>query len=96
MRSHRTGCTPPRYQAFRKGDLELVDAVYSGIPARMIGRRQEIEIGPMSGKSNVIFWLEERGLSAPPDLVERILTTAKAAAAVLTEEQIRGLIGPAR
>jgi 2-isopropylmalate synthase len=83
-------------KAFRKGDLELVDAVYSGIPARLVGRRQEIEIGPMSGKSNVTFWLEERGLAAPPDLVDRILTTAKAAAAVLTEEEIRGVIGPAR
>jgi 2-isopropylmalate synthase len=83
-------------KAFRKGDLELVDAVYSGIPARMVGRRQEIEIGPMSGKSNVIFWLEARGLSAAPEVVDRILTTAKAAAAVLTEEEIRGVIGPAR
>jgi 2-isopropylmalate synthase len=83
-------------KAFRKGDLELVDAVYSGIPARLVGRRQEIEIGPMSGKSNVTFWLEERGLAAPPDLVDRILTTAKAAAAVLTEEEIRGVIGRAR
>ncbi len=62
----------------------------------MVGRRQEIEIGPMSGKSNVIFWLEERGLSAPPEVVDRILTTAKAAAAVLTEAEIRGVIGPAR
>ena len=83
-------------KAFRKGDLDLVDAVYSGIPARMVGRRQEIEIGPMSGKSNVVFWLEQRGLSAPPEVVDRIFATAKAAAAVLTEAEIRGVIGPAR
>ena len=66
-------------KAFRKGDLDLVDAVYSGIPARMVGRRQEIEIGPMSGKSNVIFWLEQRGLAAPDEVVDRILETAKKA-----------------
>ena len=83
-------------KAFRKGDLELVDAVYSGIPARMVGRRQEIEIGPMSGKSNVIFWLEQRGLPAPDDVVDRILETAKKAASVLTEAEIRAVIGPVR
>ena len=83
-------------KAFRKGDLELVDAVYSGVPARMVGRRQEIEIGPMSGKSNVVFWLEQRGRPAPPDVVDRIFAAAKAAAAVLTEEEILGAIGRER
>jgi isopropylmalate/homocitrate/citramalate synthase len=83
-------------KAFRKGDLDLVDAVYSGIPARMVGRRQEIEIGPMSGKSNVIFWLEQRGLPAPDEVVDRILETAKAAATVLTEDEIRAVIARAR
>jgi 2-isopropylmalate synthase len=83
-------------KAFRKGDLELVDAVYSGVPARMVGRRQEIEIGPMSGKSNVVFWLEQRGLAAAPDVVDRILANAKAAATVLTEAEIVAAIEPPR
>ena len=34
----------------------------SGVPARLVGRSQQIEIGPMSGKSNVVFWLEHRGI----------------------------------
>src|SRR6185503_11039520 len=59
-------------KAFRKQDLDLVDAVYSGVPARMVGRQQEIEIGPMSGKSNVIFWLERRGLAVQDEVVDRI------------------------
>jgi isopropylmalate/homocitrate/citramalate synthase len=83
-------------KAFRKGDLDLVDAIYSGIPARMVGRRQEIEIGPMSGKSNVIFWLEHRGLPAPDEVVDRILETAKGAASVLTEDEVRAVIARAR
>jgi 2-isopropylmalate synthase len=62
----------------------------------MVGRRQEIEIGPMSGKSNVIFWLEQRGLPAPDEVVDRILETAKAAATVLTEDEIRAVIARAR
>ena len=75
-------------KAWKKGDAELMDAVYSGIPAAMVGREQEIEIGPMSGKSNVIFWLEKRGHVATDALVERIFKRAKASSTVLTEEQI--------
>ncbi len=83
-------------KAFRKGDQELVDAVYSGVPAAMVGRSQEIEIGPMSGKSNVIFWLEKRGLAAGADVVDRVFAHAKQATSVLTEEEILKLIEPAR
>ncbi len=50
-------------KAWKKGDRELMDAVYSGVPASMVGREQEIEVGPMSGKSNVSFWLEKRGIA---------------------------------
>ena len=40
-------------KAFRKNDRELIDAVYSGVPASLVGREQQIDVGPMSGKSNV-------------------------------------------
>jgi isopropylmalate/homocitrate/citramalate synthase len=76
-------------KAFRKNDQDLVDAVYSGVPASLVGRVQEIEVGPMSGKSNVIFWLETRGLAATPDVVERVFAKAKGSATVLTEAEIR-------
>jgi 2-isopropylmalate synthase len=75
-------------KALRKNDAELVDAVYSAVPARMIGREQEIEIGPMSGKSNVVFWLEKRGLPVNEEIVERIFAKAKGSACVLTEQEI--------
>jgi 2-isopropylmalate synthase len=79
-------------KAFRKKDMPLVDAVYSGVPASLIGREQEVDVGPMSGKSNVIFWLERRGLPADEALVERIFAKAKASASVLTEDEIRALV----
>jgi 2-isopropylmalate synthase len=79
-------------KAFRKRDQALVDAVYSGVPASLVGRDQEIEVGPMSGKSNVVFWLEKRGLPVTDDLVERIFAKAKGAAAVLEEAEIRALL----
>jgi 2-isopropylmalate synthase len=75
-------------KAWRKGDRELMDAVYSAIPASLVGREQEIDIGPMSGKSNVVFWLEKRGIKPTDPLVDRIFQKAKASPTVLTEEEI--------
>ena len=49
-------------KAFKKGETELANSVYSGVPSHVFGLEQIIEIGPMSGKSNVIFWLEKRGI----------------------------------
>ncbi|HUL75266.1 MAG TPA: LeuA family protein [Vicinamibacterales bacterium] len=75
-------------KAFRKHDPALADAVYSGVPASLVGREQAIEIGPMSGRSNVVFWLERHGLDATDERVDRIFAKAKAAATVLTETEI--------
>jgi isopropylmalate/homocitrate/citramalate synthase len=75
-------------KAWRKKDMALVDAVYSGVPAAMIGREQEVDVGPMSGKSNVVFWLEKRGYPADEETVERIFAKAKASPGVLSEEDI--------
>jgi 2-isopropylmalate synthase len=79
-------------KAFRKGDEWLVDNVYSGVPAKMFGREQVIEIGPMSGKSNVIFWLERHGIEPSENLVERIFNHAKQCNSVLTSEEVMRLV----
>jgi 2-isopropylmalate synthase len=75
-------------KAFKKNDLALIDAVYSGVPASLIGREQQIDVGPMSGKSNVVFWLERRGYVATDELVDRIFVKAKSSATVLTEADL--------
>jgi 2-isopropylmalate synthase len=75
-------------KAFRKNDLELANNVYSGVPAHFFGLEQIIEIGPMSGKSNILYWLEKRGIPASDDVIERIYTRAKASDRVLTESEI--------
>src|SRR5882762_5611749 len=59
-------------KSYKKGDQELADLVYSGVPAGQFGLEQVVEIGPMSGKSNVIYWLEKRGIQASEDLATRI------------------------
>jgi isopropylmalate/homocitrate/citramalate synthase len=82
-------------KAFRKNDTALIDAVYSGVPASLIGREQQIDVGPMSGKSNVVFWLERHGYTASDELVDRIFTKAKSSATVLTAEEIVSQIDPA-
>jgi 2-isopropylmalate synthase len=79
-------------KAFRKGDDWLADAVYSGVPASLFGREQEIEIGPMSGKSNVIFWLQHRGIEASQDRVDRIFNHAKQSSSVLTDTEVMALV----
>jgi 2-isopropylmalate synthase len=79
-------------KAVRKNDHDLVDAVYSGVPAALVGREQEVDVGPMSGRSNVIFWLEKRGLTASDEMVDRILGEAKKSDSVLQEDQIREVL----
>jgi len=80
-------------KAFRKGDVELANLVYSGVPAHLFGREQEIEIGPMSGKSNVIYWLERRGIEATDEVVDRVYTKAKQCNAVMSEQEIMVALG---
>ena len=83
-------------KAFRKNDRALMDAVYAAVPASLVGREQEIEVGPMSGKSNVVFWLERRGIEATDELVDRVFAAAKASNRMLTHEQIEKMVEDAR
>ncbi len=75
-------------KARARGEDWLADRVYSSIPASLIGCRQVIEVGPMSGESNVVYWLQERGIDADPELVSEIFGRAKEALAVLGEAEI--------
>ena len=63
--------------------------MYSGVPAQLFGMEQVIDIGPMSGKSNVLFWLERRGIPAEDGVVERIYARAKSSDHTLSETEIR-------
>jgi isopropylmalate/homocitrate/citramalate synthase len=75
-------------KAWKTGDLDLMDAVYCAIPASLVGRKQEIEVGPMSGKSNVMFWLEQHGIPPSDPIVDRVFAKAKSSTTVLTEAEI--------
>ena len=75
-------------KARNKGDEWLADRIYSGVPASLIGRHQAIEVGPMCGESNVLFWLSERGIEPHPPLVEEIFVCAKKSDRVLEESEV--------
>ena len=82
-------------KAERKGDRWLADRIYSGVPAGWFGKRQVIEIGPMSGLSNVTYWLAKRGLRASEAVARAVLARAKASDRILTEAEIREAVAAA-
>ncbi|MBL8695064.1 MAG: 2-isopropylmalate synthase [Planctomycetes bacterium] len=75
-------------KAFRMGDAWLANRVYSGVPADDFGLEQKIGIGPMSGKSNVQWVLEKRGVAPTDELVKRLLDRAKGSTRLLTDAEI--------
>ncbi len=79
-------------KAKNKGDDWLADRVYSGVPASMVGLRQMIDIGFMSGVSNIVFWLKQRGIEPEEKLVDEIFRAAKQHNRVLSEEEVEEII----
>jgi len=79
-------------KAKRKGDEWLANRVYSGVPADLFGCTQVIDIGPMSGESNVVFWLQERGIEPKPELVRAIVDRAKQGNQLLKESEIYAVV----
>ena len=79
-------------KAYKKGDAWLANRIYSGVPAEEFGLSQVIEVGPMSGKSNVRYWLESRSIPASDALVDRIFERAKQVDHILTDEEIREIV----
>jgi 2-isopropylmalate synthase len=78
-------------KAQRMGDAALADMVYSGVPASLFGLEQIIEVGPMSGKSNVLHWMDRHGIPPSDEVAQRVLDAAKSASTVLTDEELFAL-----
>jgi len=79
-------------KAYKKGEDWLADRVYSGVPASWVGRRQEIEVGPMSGESNVVYWLQSRGIEPTAERVRAVFQRAKSVDRVLTDQEIQAAL----
>ena len=80
-------------KALHKGETELANSVYSGVPSHLFGMEQTIDIGPMSGKSNVTYWLEHRGIQPTEERVDAIYNKAKQSDRLLTTDEILTTIG---
>jgi 2-isopropylmalate synthase len=75
-------------KAMKKGDAWLVNSIYSGVPADMVGLEQRITVGPMSGKWNVIHWLQSRGLPVEDETVAALFEMAKRSDRVLDDAEL--------
>jgi 2-isopropylmalate synthase len=83
-------------KAYKKNDLELANTVYSGVPSHVFGLQQVIDVGPMSGKSNVLFWLERHGIAASDELVDSIYRRAKSSDHTLSESEMLDCVEAAK
>ncbi|MCA9533005.1 MAG: 2-isopropylmalate synthase [Myxococcales bacterium] len=79
-------------KATSRGDRALADRVYSSVPASLLGRRQEVVVGPMSGLSNVRYWLRQAGLPDSQGLAEAVLEAAKQSDRNLSDNEIRHIV----
>ncbi len=79
-------------KAIAKGDAWLADRVYSGVPAALFGRSQQIEVSHVSGMSNVRYWLAAHGWDAEDEaLCQRVFDLAKTTDHVLSREEIEAV-----
>ena len=83
-------------KAMKKGDSWLADRVYSGVPAGDFGLQQVIRIGHMSGRSNVLHWLERNGYDADDGLVAHMFEIAKSQRRMMTDDEVHSAIAEYR
>ena len=76
----------------KKGDDWLADRIYSGVPAQDFGLEQIIRIGHMSGRSNIVYWLEKNGYQADENLVAHLFEVAKSQRRLMTDEEVKNVV----
>ncbi|HXI34035.1 MAG TPA: LeuA family protein [Gemmatimonadales bacterium] len=80
-------------KAKKKGDAWLADRVYSSVPAAELGLEQRIDISPVSGLSNVKYWLETHGYDAGDEAAcAALFDAAKQADRTLTDDECHRLL----
>ena len=79
-------------KAEQKGDAWLADRVYSGVPAGWFGLHQVIEISPMSGISNVRYWLKAHGYDVSDEgLCAHVFEAAKTCDHTFSDAEVHAL-----
>jgi len=79
-------------KALRAGDRSLADAVCSAVPASIVGAEHRVDVSPVSGLSNVRWWLSQHGYD-PSDLVlmRELLLAVKQTQRVATDDELRDM-----
>ena len=75
-------------KAMKKGDHWLADRVYSGVPAGEFGLEQVIRIGHMAGRSNIIWWLQQRNYEVTDELVAHLFDVAKSQRRLMDDSEV--------
>lgn len=79
-------------KALDRNDPWLANRVYSGVPADEFGLAQVIRVGPMSGKSNITYWLKSHGYETSDVLVREISLAAQQSRRLLSDEEIQSIV----
>lgn len=79
-------------KAYKTDDMQLANSIYSGVPSHLFGLDQVIEVGPLSGRSNIAYWLEKRSIPVTDELIERVFDVAKQSERVLTDAEILAVV----
>lgn len=79
-------------KAMKKGDHWLADRVYSGVPANDYGLQQKIRIGHMSGRSNIVWWLQQNNIDASDELVAHLFEVAKSQRRLMDDQEVLNAI----
>jgi 2-isopropylmalate synthase len=80
-------------KAKKKGHAWLADRVYSSVPAGELGLDQRIDISPVSGLSNVKYWLETHGYDpANQAACTTLFDAAKRADRTLSDDECHRLL----
>jgi 2-isopropylmalate synthase len=83
-------------KALGLGDLWAAERIYSGIPASRLGRKQHIEVGPDSGRSNILYWLDLHGFEHDPVVVAVLMEAIANATRTYADEELLAVVNQAR
>jgi 2-isopropylmalate synthase len=80
-------------KALRAGDPWLADNVISGVPAGLLGLENRVDISPVSGLSNVRWWLARHGYDASDQVLTReLLLAVKQTQRAATDDELHELV----
>jgi 2-isopropylmalate synthase len=79
-------------RAADEGREAVAERAYCGVPATLVGRRPDVEVGPSSGAACAAWWLHSHALEPTPERTQALLQRARSVDRVLTDAEIREVL----